>query len=80
MNKNPFPPKEVAQVTKIVAERTNRVAVHNWEKSHEEQKKSRQSCCWQSPIIVDGFEIACCQPSIRSKGETHMAFFTYQKV
>lgn len=75
-----FNPSDVAKVTKIVAERTHRVAIHNAEKDHEEQKRSRQACCWGGTIVVDGFEIACCQPSIRSKGDTLIAFFTFANV
>lgn len=76
-----FKASDVKKVAKIVESRTGgRVAVHNSTKDHEEQKQSRQSCCWSLPIVVDGFEIACCQPSIQSKGDTLMAFFTYKKL
>jgi hypothetical protein len=75
-----FNKSDVAKVTKIVTEHTGRLAIHNSTKDHEEQKKSRQSCCWSNPIIMDGFEIACCQPSIQSKGDTLMAFFTFKKL
>jgi hypothetical protein len=71
---------DVEKVAKIVTERTGYAAVHNDMKPHEEQVKSKQSCCWHTPIVVDGFEIACCVPSARSKGDARTAFFTFKKV
>lgn len=71
---------DVKRVAKIVTERTGHAAVHNDQKPHEEQVASRQSCCWHTPIVVEGFEIACCVPSARSKGDARTAFFTFKKV
>ena len=71
---------DIVKVTIIVAEHTGKIAIHNADKDHEEQKKSRQSCCWSSPLIKDGYEIAVCQPSIRSKGDTACAFFTFKRI
>lgn len=75
-----FIASEVATVKKIVETRTGFGAVHNDTKPHAEQMASRQSCCWGGPLVKDGFEIAVCVPSARSKGDTRTAFFTFRKL
>lgn len=70
----------IETVTRIVEEETGRRAAYLADKPHAEQKASRMACCWSSPIVKDGFEIAVCQPSIQSKGDTYMAFFTFERL
>lgn len=71
---------ELKAVTKIVHENTGREPVFLREKPHAEHRASKMSCCWSSPIIQDGYEIAVCQPSPQHKGDKLWAFFTYQAV
>lgn len=70
----------IERVTQIVAEHTGREAIFLEGKSHEDQKASRNSCCWSTPLVIDGFEISVCQPSVQSKGNKFFAFFTFKKI
>jgi len=70
---------ELQKVKKIVESYTGREAVFLREKPHAEMVSCKMACCWSSPLVCDGFEIAICQPSPQSKTSKLWAFFTYAK-